>query len=269
MEIINPKARRTSPITTAVFDFDGTVSTLRANWEEIMYTLMLEQICPLEEGESYPEALRQEIEAYIDESTGIQTAYQMQWLQERVLSYGKNKNAAGRDLWWYKDEYNRLLLEMVHTRIDKLGKGELNPADFRIAGSLEFCKALHEQGVTIYIASGTDDVDLQKEVGILGLSPYVAEVKGAPEREISCSKEKVLERLLATIPAAELAVFGDGKVEIMLGHKAGAVTVGTATDETALAGINPVKYSRLAKAGADVITGDFLDKDELFSFIGL
>ena len=64
-----------------VFDFDGTISTLRYGWEGIMQPLMLEMICP--EG-NYSEELVKKVADYIDASTGIQTAYQMQWLAEEV-----------------------------------------------------------------------------------------------------------------------------------------------------------------------------------------
>ena len=67
----------------------------------------------------------------------------------------------------------------------------------------------------------------------------------------------------------DFAVIGDGKVEIRLGQEAGARTVGLASDEEHLRGINPVKRERLIKAGADVITGDFENRDELLAFLGL
>ena len=45
--------------------------------------------------------------------------------------------------------------------------------------------------------------------------------------------------------------------------------MGLASDEAARRGVNPVKRERLVKAGADVICGDFLEKDELLDFLGL
>ena len=71
------------------------------------------------------------------------------------------------------------------------------------------------------------------------------------------------------LQGADFAVIGDGKVEIRLGQEAGARTVGLASDEEHLRGINPVKRERLIKAGADVITGDFENRDELLAFLGL
>ncbi|MBO5126955.1 MAG: HAD family hydrolase, partial [Clostridia bacterium] len=66
-----------SPLGTldaAVFDFDGTLSKLRAGWETVMGPLMCECI----PGDT--EEVRALVEKYIDESTGIQTIFQMRWL---------------------------------------------------------------------------------------------------------------------------------------------------------------------------------------------
>lgn len=266
MEIIRERVGQ-KPIKIAIFDFDGTISTLRANWEGIMEPLMLELICPLGEGESYPQELVQKVRDYIDESTGIQTAYQMEWLKNTVESYGKNH--IKEDIWWYKDQYNVRLLNMVNERMAELDNGAKTQEDYRMQGSLDFVKALHEKGVEVYIASGTDHKDLVNEVEVLGLSPYVKAAKGAPERQFACSKEEVLGNLLEQFPADEVVMLGDGKVEIMLGHKAGALTVGTATNETDRKGVNEVKREKLVKAGADVIVGDFLDKEGLLKLMKL
>ena len=71
------------------------------------------------------------------------------------------------------------------------------------------------------------------------------------------------------LSGADFAVIGDGKVEIRLGHEVGARTIGLASDEVALHGINPVKRDRLIPAGADIITGDFNDLPGLLTFLGL
>ena len=66
----------------------------------------------------------------------------------------------------------------------------------------------------------------------------------------------------------EIAVIGDGKVEIRLGCEAGARTIGLATNERE-GGVDPVKRARLIQAGADVIAGDFTEKEALLAFLGL
>ena len=62
------------PVRAVLFDFDGTISTLRSGWELVMKPLMLEMIAG---GMDWDDALEREVDAYIDESTGIQTILQM------------------------------------------------------------------------------------------------------------------------------------------------------------------------------------------------
>ena len=61
-------------IDAVVFDFDGTLSSLRSGWEEVMEPLMCEYI----PGE--PDEVKELVKKYIDESTGIQTIHQMRCL---------------------------------------------------------------------------------------------------------------------------------------------------------------------------------------------
>ena len=49
----------------------------------------------------------------------------------------------------------------------------------------------------------------------------------------------------------------------------GARAFGLASDEKNKCGVNPKKRERLIKAGSDVITGDFLEIDEIIEFLGL
>ncbi len=51
---------------------------------------------------------------------------------------------------------------------------------------------------------------------------------------------------------------GDGRVEIELGRRADAVTLGVASDEEKKSGLfHPGKFEKLKKAGADFIIPDF------------
>ncbi len=266
LEIMKELPVHRKPIKAVLFDFDGTISTLRQGWEEIMEPLMVEMIT----GPLHPtEELIQEVERYIDESTGIQTIFQMQWLEEKVREYGLNPQVY--DKWWYKDEYNRRLLNMVEKRVQSLERGEKSPKDFMILGVEDFVKRLHSKGIDLYVASGTDHPDVVREVASLGLSSYFTRVAGAPERRVDCSKEAVLRSLIEErgLAGEELVVIGDGKVEIALGVEAGGITVGAATDEIRKHGVNPAKRVRLIGAGAHVIVGDFRNQDQLLSYLGV
>ena len=98
-------------INAVLFDFDGTISTLRSGWEKVMAPLMIEVLseCP---GSPNGEELERYVERYIDESTGIQTIFQMKWLAEKVREFGRTPI----DPWDYKAEYNRRLMLNVEKR---------------------------------------------------------------------------------------------------------------------------------------------------------
>ena len=242
MEILHAAAR--NPVRAVLFDFDGTISTLRCGWESVMKPLMLEMIS----GGAWDDALEREVDDYINESAGIQTIHQMKWLAEAVRNHGRNPGAP-TDPWQYKAEYNRRLMQTVDARLS----------------------ALTGRGVKLYVASGTDHPDVLREAGALGLTQYFAQIAGAPVGSESCSKEKVIAQLMEqeSLQGALFAVIGDGRVEIRLGREAGARTLGLASDEAARRGVTPVKRGRLLSAGADAICGDFTELDAILEFRGL
>lgn len=266
MEILHNTAPAT-PVRAVLFDFDGTISTLRFGWEQVMKPLMLEMISG---GKGWDAGLEKEVDDYIDESTGIQTIHQMKWLAETVHARGNNPDAPA-DPWWYKGEYNRRLMENIQQRLNRLNSGEVAREDYMMQGSEAFLQALCARGVKLYVASGTDHPDVVNEVAALGLTKYFAQIAGAPVAQENCSKEKVIAQLMENegLRGEDFAVIGDGKVEIRLGSEAGARTIGLASDEDKRCGVNPVKRERLVKAGADIITGDFNDLDAILSFLGL
>lgn len=237
------------PPRAVIFDFDGTLSTLRCGWESVMRTLM---------GEVLGKWLTmEEIDRFIDESTGIQTIFQMKWIAEQVTSHGET----ALDPWEYKAEYNRRLMENIEKKKQALLAGQSKPEEYLMGGSEAFVRMLAAHGMKMYVASGTDQPDVQAEAAALGMDRYFEEIAGAPLHEEKCSKEAVLRRLIAGggVPAEEILVIGDGKVEIMLGREAGTRTLGIASNERARCGTDETKWKRLEKAGADRIVGDYLD----------
>ena len=246
-----------------LFDFDGTISTLRCGWEEVMLPVFCEV---LDDGKTPNEEIKAKAEKYIDESTGIQTILQMKWLAQQVEESGRTP----LDIWDYKKIYNDRLMESIVKKLADLKSGKVNAENYLMAGSVEFLKALKEKGVKIYVASGTDHPDVVNEATALGVIQYFDEIKGAPLHEENCSKEAVIKRLLesAGYSNEELAVCGDGKVEIALGKEMGARAIGLASFEKERGGIDEAKRKRLINADADIICGDFLEKDELLAFLG-
>ena len=261
-QIMHSAKRPAGRIRAAVFDFDGTISTLRCGWEQVMGPMMLEF---LSNEETPDEALRAEVDSYIDESTGIQTIYQMQWLADQAAA----RCGILRDPWWYKEEYNRRLTDMIAHKKQALLAGTAQPEDYRIAGAAEFIDALWQRKIALYLASGTDHEDVLQEAALLGVKDKFTLIAGAPAHQAACSKEAVLRQLFtqAQLSGEELLVIGDGKVEIALGSRAGAFTLGAATDEAHRRGVNPVKRARLVKAGADAICGDFTALDAILRWI--
>lgn len=265
MEIVNKAALKNISLRAVIFDFDGTISTLRQGWEKVMKPLMLEMIDP----DGCDIALEDEISRFIDESTGIQTVFQMQWLAEKVRIYGRNK--IRHDEWWYKEEYNRRLMQNVTQRLADLNSGKRNKENYMIGGSRNFLERLQASRMELYVASGTDESDVAAEVKALGLSGYFAGIAGALSRNTECPKEAVIRRLMEDqkLSGKSLLVVGDGKVEIRLGKEAGALTLGMATDEIKLTGINETKRRRLIDAGADIIAGDFGEIEAISKLLNL
>ena len=121
----------TQPVRAVVFDFDGTISTLRHGWETVMEPMMLEMIAG-----KHPvtDAVVAEVRAYIDESTGVQTIHQMKWLAASITRYGLNPGMP-EDPWFYKGEDNRRLMDTVQLRREAVVTGECPADDYLIAGS--------------------------------------------------------------------------------------------------------------------------------------
>lgn len=267
MMILTPHKK--AQIKTVVFDFDGTISTLRHGWERVMAPLMEEYIS----GGSPTTEIKALVAGYIDESTGIQTIHQMKWLADTVREFGLNPSAPS-DPWFYKDEYNRRLMREVARRRDAVICGESPKTDWLVAGAAEFLEALCARGLSLYTASGTDEVDVRAEAAALGVDRYFMHggelhIEGAKAHSEGCSKEETLRRLIAGGgESSELLVVGDGKVEIALGREFNALTLGVASDEEKCFGVNPEKLRRLTAAGAHAIVGDFTKLDEILNWAG-
>lgn len=261
MERITVPQEHQGRIRAVLFDFDGTISTLRCGWETVMMPMMVEALG----GDQ--EAAAREAAAYIDASTGIQTIFQMQWLADRVKARGK----IPLDPWEYKEQYNRRLMETVGRRRESVAQGLVGAEDYLVSGSVAFLRALRHSGVRLYVASGTDQADVVREAQILGVAGYFDSIAGAPPRQANCSKARVIKDLLerSGFTDRELVVVGDGPVEIQLAREAGALALGVASDEALRRGVNHVKRARLLAAGADAIIGDFEDLQEVLVWLGV
>ena len=261
---------RTTGFTHAIFDHDGTISTLRQGWEAIMEPMMVKAILGPKERDA-DDALYDHVVAavrsYIDKTTGIQTLAQMKGLVNLVRQFKCVQENEILDENGYKSMYNEELLRMVNRRIEKLKNGQLNVDDFTIKNAVAFLKSLHARGVTLYLASGTDQEDVEREAEILGYSSlFGPRIYGAVGDITKEAKRIVLERILGDIGDAapeRILTLGDGPVEIRETHKKGGYTVGLASDEVRRYGLSIAKRKRLIEAGADLIIPDFCQMERL------
>ncbi len=260
----------------AIFDHDGTISTLREGWEKIMQPMMIKAIL----GKNYKDAddaLFHKVEAraaeFIDKTTGIQTLVQMQGLIELVKEFGCVPEEEILDIFGYKKIYNDELLLMVKEREKKLQRGELVLEDFTMKNAIPFLLRLYQSGVKLYLASGTDEEDVKSEAKALGYD-YLFEgrIYGAVGDINVEAKKIVLDRILEAIGTSEsgqIITFGDGPVEIRETHKRNGITVGVASNEQRRYGLNAHKRTRLIKAGADIIIADFSQMGQLLELMGI
>ena len=275
IEIIN-KWDNQLQIAHAIFDHDGTISTLREGWELIMGPMMVKAIL----GEHFKDAdealfskVQSTVNEFIDKTTGIQTLVQMKGLIGLIREFGCVPEGQILDEFGYKKIYNDELLEMVNQREQKLKKGELSVEDFTLKNAVALLHKLHGAGVKLYLASGTDEVDVIREATILGYADlFEGRIYGAVGDINKEAKKIVLDRILDIIggsASTQVATFGDGPVEIRETRKRGGATIGLASSELRRYGLNVSKRTRLIKAGADVIISDFSQLNQLLNLLNI
>ena len=273
IEIINEWKEKLD-IKYVIFDHDGTISTLREGWEQIMAPMMIKAIL----GENCKDApneifakVEERVTEFIDKTTGIQTLVQMQGLVDIIREFGYVPEEKILDEFGYKKIYNDELLEMVSIRERKYANGELFLDDLTIKNAVPFLKKLYDAGIQLYLASGTDEEDVKAEARALGYDHFFeGRIYGSVGDVTIEAKRIVLNRILDKIGAeasTQIITFGDGPVEIRETRKRGGLTVGVATNELRRYELNPKKRTRLIKAGADVIIPDFSQYPKLLTLL--
>ena len=261
-------------IKYAIFDHDGTISTLRQGWEEVMEPMMIravlgDQFEHADESLYHKTATR--VRRHIDQTTGVQTLVQMQGLLEIVREFGIVPPERMLDTHGYKDIYNRALMRRVRERMARLKSGELTREDFAVKNAIPFLEALNDASIQCFLASGTDQDDVRAEAEAMGYAPLFADrIYGAVGDVSKEAKRMVLDRILANVgDPGKLVTFGDGPVEIRETRRRGALAVGVASDEVHRFGLNPAKRTRLVRAGAQVIVPDFSQMASLLDVLGI
>ena len=250
----------------AFFDFDGTVSLIRAGWMDIMMRPMLATLMALGTGESEAE-LRGVLEDFIWRFTGQDTIWQTRAFAAAVRERGGPELDAGE----YKERFLTALRELTHARMEAVRSGAATPDQYLVPGTRALLEALRARGVTLILASGTDDPELQHEARLLGIARYFDGGVYGAQPDPDFSKEGLIRGVIERGHAAgeELIGFGDGNVEISLILEAGGLAVGLATNEPQCLVIDEWKCARLRDAGAQVIIPNYLDREELLAGIAV
>ena len=264
IELIHPV--KSTHFKHALFDFDGTISLLRAGWPDVMQQLMEQVLLEAPVCEPH-DMLSENISQLIQRTTGKQTIYQMIELCAEV----KKRGGVPLTPSIYKQQYLDMLMAQIGSRIEGVRSGKTAPTDMLVDGAVELLEALQQRGVCMYLASGTDQEYVKDEANILGIAHYFgSHIYGAIEDYQNYSKALVIERVFADSGASgsELLGFGDGYVEIDNTKSVGGTAIGVASDEIHRSGKpDTVKRNRLIGVGADVIVPDFHDSKALVSYL--
>jgi phosphoglycolate phosphatase-like HAD superfamily hydrolase len=262
-------------IEHCIFDHDGTLSTLREGWENIMEPMMIRAIL----GEKYEEAdeptfarVREKVRQFIDRTTGIQTLVQMKGLAGLVRQSGFVPQSEVLDEHGYKKIYNDELINVVRGRTEKLKRGELFASDFQIKNAHLLLEFLYERGVKLYLASGTDEHEVIAEAEAMGYAHFFeGRIYGAVGNIEIEAKKLVLERIIREhrLAGHQFATFGDGPVEMRETNRRGGFCIGVASDELRRHGLNTSKRRRLIWAGANLIIPDYSQICELLGVLRL
>jgi len=245
-----------------LFDFDGTLSLIRSGWMDVMVPMMVEILADLKTGETQ-EQLRSMVEDFVWKLTGKETIYQMIALADAIEARGGKPV----DALVYKKMYLNRLWQKIESRVESLRQGLADPEQYMVPGARALLEELKTRGLTMYLASGTDEMYLKEEARLLGITGYFGGgVYGALD-DYSFSKAILIQRILSTaeFSGQQILVFGDGYVEIEEVKNVGGVAVGVASEEPDCMRVDEWKRKRLIGVGADYIVPNFLCREELFS----
>ncbi len=264
IEIINPDFAH-GEFRAVIFDFDGTLSLLRRNWQDVMIPMMVDILAATGTSETHDQ-LNDHVEEFVMRLNGRQTIYQMIRLAEEVASRG----GTPFDPLEYKHQYHELLWRQVGQRVDAVRNGRVPQDEMTVPGARELLSDLSGRGLSLYLASGTDLTYVRDEVQVLGLGEYFdSRIYGALDDYKKFSKAMLIERIIQDTGVSRRSIlgFGDGFVEIEEIKRVGGLAIGVASDEAARRGINQWKRDRLIRAGADVIIGDYRQREQLLKML--
>jgi phosphoglycolate phosphatase len=253
-------------ISHVLFDFDGTLSLIRQGWPEVMVPMFVEAL-PRRPGET-DEALREMVLDDIMRLNGKQTIYQTIQLADRIRERGGEPN----EPLWYKHEYLRRLEGHIGARTARLAGARIAPDEMLVHGARSLLEHLRGRGLSLYLASGTDESAVRREAELLDITGYFdGRIHGAVDDYKQFSKKIVIDRILREhgITGRQLLAFGDGYVEIENTKQAGGLAVAVASDEAnnGSGRVDEWKRRRLLGVGADAVIPDFRDAIPLVDYL--
>jgi len=260
-----------------LFDFDGTLSGLRAGWPQVMVQVLWDywQAAGLSARE--PEPTQRQLLQLVLSTNGMPPLQQMQVFVQMVRDHG----GAELDPSECVVTYQQRLGQLIQRRHDSIRQGETTPQQWLVPGAWEVLMALHQWGLKLFLTSGTEYEQVYREAELLGLLPFFPHAIFAPHgHDHLFSKGQILDHLLQQYhwPGETWLGFGDGVVEIREVKRVGGTAIGLATPEVSDSPLKPPwakshdpcsaswwddptvadKCHRLLAAGADMILPHYL-----------
>ncbi len=220
--------------------------------------------------------LNEKIEILIKKTTGVQTIIQMVEMCHLITDFGYVKAEDMLTPQEYKELYANKIRAVVKRKIGRFSSGALQLEDFTMKGALPFVQNLRDKGVTVYLASGTDQTDVMHELEQFGYSHLfnggifgsVGDTENDPKKLVMQTIRKRILKEGGVLERGDCVVFGDGPVEIREGRNQDFVTIGLVSDEKQRYGLNLAKRERLILAGADFLIPDYSWAAELHTVLG-
>jgi phosphoglycolate phosphatase-like HAD superfamily hydrolase len=264
IEVIHPGPAR--PVRAVLFDFDGTLSMLRAGWARIMEAQMMAELRRAGD-RSAEHNLVTRIRAGILANNGRPTVWQMRFLAEEVRARGVQPRSPEE----YLADFLARLLAVVGARRVAITSGRSGVEAFTVPGALPLLADLRARGIPLVLASGTDRPAVVSEAELLGVANFFGPDLHAPiDEDPSFSKRAVIEVFLRQtgIPGEGLVGFGDGVVETQEVKRVGGRAIGVACSEEEPGQLDHAKRAALIEAGADVVITDYRSAGRLLSWLG-
>jgi phosphoglycolate phosphatase len=250
-----------------IFDWDGTLSFIRAGWGDVMLRQWLEFLPgkPGETAAALSELAHREIWAL----NGRPSIHQMERLGEMVAERGGKPLSP--DL--YQDDFQRRLGILIRERMDAIRSGAKEADYFMVRAARKYLLRLQEAGAVLHVVSGTPRPYVSAEVDCLGVRPLFGERIQGPTSltDTAFHKRDAIRRIIVEHgldPARQIVSFGDGATEISETKAAGGRAVAVATDEEHWHSGNTdiSKRDRLVAAGADLSIPDYAETEFLLSW---